>query len=208
MAQLLSAQKLDMLEATNPTLHTGRSALAKLAMPKVDAPPYLPPSASRSACPSPSYTQHVYEPTVLRVVFKKDALPYSSLVDFFFRMHDPTTANRQGKHVLPIENVGLDSSALLMNVRFRPDIAGNDVGTQYRSVIFYHTPEQKGVFTDSFLKKERKLPQCSSPIRCLFTSEVAEQVKAKVQAEHYPNEQVVTEVIPIGQYWPAEVSNP
>jgi peptide-methionine (S)-S-oxide reductase len=86
---------------------------------------------------------------VLRVVFKKDALPYSSLVDFFFRMHDPTTANRQG----------------------------NDVGTQYRSVIFYHTPEQK---------------------------EVAEQVKAKVQAEHYPNEQVVTEVIPIGQYWPAE----
>jgi len=38
------------------------------------------------------------------VVFKKDALPYSSLVDFFFRMHDPTTANRQG----------------------------NDVGTQYR----------------------------------------------------------------------------
>src|SRR5215469_9298130 len=44
-------------------------------------------------------------------------IPYEKLLDIFWHLHDPTTLNRQG----------------------------NDVGTQYRSAIFYHTDEQKRI---------------------------------------------------------------
>ena len=52
---------------------------------------------------------------VVRVTYDTAVVSYRDLVDVFFATHDPTTLNRQGA----------------------------DVGTQYRSVIFYHTPEQK-----------------------------------------------------------------
>lgn len=52
---------------------------------------------------------------VVQVVFNPKAIPLSALLEIFFKTHDPTTLNRQGA----------------------------DVGTQYRSAIFYHTPEQK-----------------------------------------------------------------
>lgn len=53
-------------------------------------------------------TQIIYDPT---------KITYAQLIEFFYRMHDPTTRNRQG----------------------------NDSGTQYRSAIFYHDAEQKKV---------------------------------------------------------------
>lgn len=53
----------------------------------------------------------------LLLEYKPDLVPYEDLVRFFFRFHDPTTPNRQG----------------------------NDIGTQYRSAIFYHSEEQKAV---------------------------------------------------------------
>ena len=53
----------------------------------------------------------------LEITYDSDIVTYETLVDIFFRMHDPTTKNRQGP----------------------------DVGTQYRSVIFYHTLEQKQI---------------------------------------------------------------
>jgi peptide-methionine (S)-S-oxide reductase len=52
---------------------------------------------------------------VTQITFDPTVLTYSDILDVFFATHDPTTLNRQG----------------------------NDVGTQYRSAIFYHTPEQK-----------------------------------------------------------------
>lgn len=52
---------------------------------------------------------------VVQVRFDPDVTAYHDLLDVFFTLHDPTQRNRQG----------------------------NDVGTQYRSAIFWHTPEQK-----------------------------------------------------------------
>jgi peptide-methionine (S)-S-oxide reductase len=54
---------------------------------------------------------------VVQVTFDPDVISFREILEIFFVIHDATTLNRQG----------------------------NDVGTQYRSVIFYHSPEQKTV---------------------------------------------------------------
>jgi len=54
---------------------------------------------------------------VVEVIFEPSEVSYAELLDVFWRNHDPTTRNRQGP----------------------------DVGSQYRSVVFYHSPEQKAV---------------------------------------------------------------
>jgi peptide-methionine (S)-S-oxide reductase len=69
--------------------------------------------------PDPSYEQ-VCEGTtghaeVVRLTFDPDIVSYREILEVFFTIHDPTTSNRQG----------------------------NDVGTQYRSVIYFHSPEQQ-----------------------------------------------------------------
>lgn len=69
--------------------------------------------------PNPTY-QEVCSGTsghveVIQLDFEPDVVSYEELLLVFFKTHDPTTLNKQG----------------------------NDVGTQYRSVIFYHTQEQK-----------------------------------------------------------------
>lgn len=51
----------------------------------------------------------------LQIIFDPMHVTYEKLLEFFFRMHDPTTLNRQG----------------------------GDIGSQYRSAIFYHTEQQK-----------------------------------------------------------------
>jgi peptide-methionine (S)-S-oxide reductase len=52
---------------------------------------------------------------VVQITFDPSVLPYRELLEIFFAFHDPTTLNRQG----------------------------NDVGTQYRSAIYYHSPAQE-----------------------------------------------------------------
>lgn len=73
------------------------------------------------AVADPSYEQVCGGDTghaeVVQITFDPAVLSFGELLDIFFDMHDPTTLNRQGA----------------------------DIGTQYRSVIFYHSPEQKRI---------------------------------------------------------------
>lgn len=103
--------------------------------------------------PNPTYEQVCMGRTghaeVVRITFDPKAVSYRELLEVFFSIHDPTTLNRQG----------------------------NDVGTQYRSAIFYHSPEQKVV---------------------------AEDVIAALTKEKIFERPIVTEVVPAGPFYVAE----
>ena len=86
---------------------------------------------------------------VVRVEFDPAGISYRDLLRVFFTIHDPTTLNRQGA----------------------------DVGTQYRSVIFFHDDAQR---------------------------RAAEETIAELEAEHVWDDPIVTELAPAGEYWPAE----
>ncbi|HRN72730.1 MAG TPA: peptide-methionine (S)-S-oxide reductase MsrA [Ginsengibacter sp.] len=83
--------------------------------------------------PNPSYrevcTGNTGHAECLQITYDPSVITYSQLLEVFWATHDPTTLNRQG----------------------------NDVGTQYRSVIFYHTEEQKEAAEKSLklLEKEK-----------------------------------------------------
>lgn len=86
---------------------------------------------------------------VVRVRFDPARVTYRELLEIFFTLHDPTTLNRQG----------------------------NDVGTQYRSAIFWHDETQKAE---------------------------AESLVARLTAERVFDQPIVTELAPAATFWPAE----
>jgi peptide-methionine (S)-S-oxide reductase len=103
--------------------------------------------------PNPSYREvcsgRSGHVEVVQVAFDPAIVPYRDILGIFFAMHDPTTLNRQG----------------------------NDAGTQYRSVIFYHSPEQKAI---------------------------AEEVIRELTAEKVFDNPIVTAVEPAPAFYPAE----
>jgi peptide-methionine (S)-S-oxide reductase len=100
---------------------------------------------------NPTYEQVCTDKTghaeVVQITYDPSVVSYDKLLDIFWNIHDPTQKNRQGP----------------------------DVGTQYRSVIFYHSEEQK---------------------------KIAEDLKQK-QTNRYKKE-IVTEIIPAKEFYPAE----
>jgi peptide-methionine (S)-S-oxide reductase len=86
---------------------------------------------------------------VVRVTFDPGVVSFREILEVFFVIHDPTTLNRQG----------------------------NDVGTQYRSAIFYHSPEQKAA---------------------------AEEVIANLEKAELFDDPIVTEVVPASTFYVAE----
>lgn len=86
---------------------------------------------------------------VVQIEYDPKEISYRELLEVFFTIHDPTTLNRQGA----------------------------DVGTQYRSAIFVHNPEQRTI---------------------------AEEVIAEYNAEDLWGAPIVTEVVPLTQFFPAE----
>src|ERR1700687_2969687 len=67
--------------------------------------------------PSATYRNHGTHAEAIEILFDPSTLSYRQLLQLFFQIHDPTTLNRQG----------------------------NDIGTSYRSAIFYTSEEQKSV---------------------------------------------------------------
>jgi len=86
---------------------------------------------------------------VVQITFDPQLVSFRDLLHVFFTIHDPTTPDRQG----------------------------GDVGTQYRSAIFNHTPEQKAE---------------------------AERVMAELEAEKVWDDPIVTQVTPLHEFYPAE----
>ena len=86
---------------------------------------------------------------IARIVYDPELISFAELLEVFWFVHDPTTLNRQG----------------------------NDIGTQYRSVIFYHNQAQK---------------------------DIAELYKTKLNESDVYDSPVVTEISPLVNYYPAE----
>jgi len=89
------------------------------------------------AAPNPSYEDvcggRTGHAEVVQIAFDADEISYADLLEIFFAIHDPTTLNRQG----------------------------NDVGPQYRSAIFFHSPEQERIARETV---RRLQPSFRDPI--------------------------------------------
>ncbi|HJV49268.1 MAG TPA: bifunctional methionine sulfoxide reductase B/A protein [Geothrix sp.] len=96
-----------------------------------------------------TYQHHEGHAEAVQIRFDPTKTTFEALVRFFFRIHDPTTLNRQG----------------------------NDMGTSYRSAIFYHSEAQR---------------------------QTAERVKAEVDASGKWKRPIVTEITAAGPWWRAE----
>jgi len=99
--------------------------------------------------PSATYRNHGSHAEAVEIVFDPSRISFREILEFFFQIHDPSTRNRQG----------------------------NDVGTSYRSAIFYTSEAQK---------------------------RIAEETIADVDASKLWPGKVVTEVAPAGDFWEAE----
>ena len=99
--------------------------------------------------PNATYRNHHGHAEAMEIIFDPEQISYRDLLEFFFQVHDPTTLNRQG----------------------------NDIGTSYRSAIFYLSDAQK---------------------------QTAEDTIADVNASGLWPGKVVTEVTAAGPFWEAE----
>jgi peptide-methionine (S)-S-oxide reductase len=99
--------------------------------------------------PNATYRNHGNHAEAIEIIFDPSRTSYRKILEFFFQIHDPTTLNRQG----------------------------NDLGSSYRSAIFYATDEQKKIAKDTI---------------------------ADVEASGLWPGKVVTEVAPVGDFWEAE----
>ena len=99
--------------------------------------------------PNATYRNHGHHAEAVEIIFDPAKISYRKLLEFFFQIHDPSTRNRQG----------------------------NDVGTSYRSAIYYTTDEQR---------------------------RIAEDTIADVDASGLWPGKAVTEVAPVGDFWEAE----
>ncbi len=105
------------------------------------------------ALENPTYEDVCYRDSghaeAVEIEFNPDQITYEELLEVFWSCHDPTTLNRQGP----------------------------DIGTQYRSAVFFHSPEQEAAALES---------------------------KAKLDASGRSRNPIVTEIVPVSTFYRAE----
>lgn len=101
--------------------------------------------------PNPTYKDHAGHAEVVKITYDTETTSLEEILDFFFRVHDPTTLNRQG----------------------------NDVGSSYRSVIFYESEQEREVASQS-IKRAANSGRWDSPIVTTL-----EPIKNFAEAEAY-----------------------
>lgn len=111
------------------------------------------PGYSGGTIQNPTYEQVCSGSTghaeAIQIAFDPNLIPFEKILDIFWHTHNPTTLNQQG----------------------------NDVGTQYRSVIFYHDEKQK---------------------------QIAEKSKEEIEKEQLYPDPIVTEIVPFEKFYEAE----
>ncbi len=143
-------------ESTGPrqaTFGCGCFWCAEAVFQRLNGVEAVVPGYSGGAVEGPAYAQVCTGATghaeAVQLTYDPRVISYAELLEVFWRTHDPTTPNRQG----------------------------NDAGTQYRSVIFYHDDEQR---------------------------RLAERYKARIDEAGVFGAPVVTEIVPFRAFYPAE----
>jgi peptide-methionine (S)-S-oxide reductase len=115
--------------------------------------------------PNATYRNHGSHAEAIEIIFNPEQLSYRDLLEFFFQIHDPTTKNRQG----------------------------NDVGTSYRSAIFYTTDDQRETAEDTI-----------ADVNASGLWPGKEESMAGAMSTEHSMMAVVTEVSAAGPFWEAE----
>jgi peptide-methionine (S)-S-oxide reductase len=127
-----------------------------------------------------TYRNHEGHAEAIEITFDPARISYRKLLEFFFQIHDPTTKNRQG----------------------------NDIGTSYRSAIFYTSDEQKRVAEDTIADVDASGLWPGRAVTEVVPAsdfwQAALDTIADVNASGLWPGKVVTEVEPVGDFWQAE----
>ena len=143
----------EQMKTETATLGAGCFWCTEAIFDRVDGVISVEPGYTGGNTPNPTYEEICTGTTghaeVAQIIFNPERVTFQDLLEIFWKIHDPTTLNRQGA----------------------------DVGTQYRSVIFYHDDLQK---------------------------QLAEQyLDVLSESNIWPNP-IVTQIEPLGDYYPAE----
>ncbi len=143
----------DMREVESATVGGGCFWCVEAAFKTIDGVESVVPGYSGGDTDDPAYREVCSGTTghaeVVQVQFDPNVIDYGELLEVFFSVHDPTTLNRQGP----------------------------DVGSQYRSIILYHSEEQK---------------------------QIAEAVIEELEEKNVFGDSIVTEVVPLEEFYEAE----
>ena len=135
------------------TLANGCFWCTEAIFKKIKGVKYILPGYTGGTLKNPSYDQVCTGKSghaeSIQIEFDPKVIPFEKILDIFWHTHDPTTLNRQG----------------------------NDIGTQYRSAIFYHDEKQK---------------------------EIAEKSKRDLEKEDVYKDPIVTEITPFKNFYTAE----
>ncbi|MCE7068624.1 peptide-methionine (S)-S-oxide reductase MsrA [Dyadobacter sp. CY326] len=149
----LDENNVDLANTETATFGTGCFWCTEAVMESLDGVKKVVSGYAGGHDPNPNYkevcTGNTGHAECVEVTYDPKVISYADLLEAFFRSHDPTSLNRQG----------------------------NDVGTQYRSVIFFHNEEQH---------------------------KLAEQAKAELDKSGAYDKKIVTEITAAPKFFPAE----